>query len=87
MKDKTPDGETGSCPALKALTDDPEGEVYAEYVGIGRVPVRRPFGDVLVTGDTGASGSAGEFDEYASRLRPGRWRYGPPHDPARASWQ
>ena len=42
--------------------------MYPEYVGIGTVPVRRPFYNVLVTGDTRSSGSAGEFDEYASRL-------------------
>ena len=63
--------------------------MYAEYAGIGTVPVRRPFYNVLVTGDTRASGSAGEFDEYVGRLGLGlvEMRYGPPHDPARASWQ
>ena len=62
--------------------------MYAEYVGIGTVPVRRPFYNVLVTGDTRGSGSAGEFDEYVGSLRLGlvEMRYEPPHDPARASW-
>ena len=36
-----------------------------------RFPVRRPFYNVLVTGDTRGSGSAGEFDEYVGSLRLG----------------
>ena len=62
--------------------------MYPEYAGIGTVPVRRPFYNVLVTRATpGAPGQPASSTNTQAGSGWAWWRYGPRHDPARASWR